>query len=244
MPRTPRPIVPGQPLHVVQRGNNRVAAFVAIQDFVHYTRVLREASEDAGCAIHAYVLMSNHVHLLVTPDSASGPSRMMQSVGRRYVRYFNDRHRRTGTLWEGRFRSTLVDSERYLLACSRYIELNPVRTGMVHRPGDYRWSSFRCNAHGEIDALITPHGVYRSLGARVADRRAGYRALFAEPLDAGSLDAIRDATTAGTVLGGARFRAKLELELERRLTRIPHGGDRRSASFSRRGHRRSTTLTP
>jgi putative transposase len=129
MPRSPRPVIPDQPLHIVQRGNNRMPTFCHGEDFSHYLRLLGETSSDVGCSLHAYVLMSNHVHLLVTPHDERGAARMVQALGRRYVRYFNERHGRTGTLWEGRFRSTLIDSERYFLACSRYIELNPERLG-------------------------------------------------------------------------------------------------------------------
>ena len=148
MARLQRIVVPGQALHIVQRGNNRQAVFFAEEDYLFYLDSLGRAAENTGCQIHAYVLMSNHVHLLVTPQSEEGPSRLMQSVGRSYVRYVNAAYRRSGTLWEGRFKSALIDSERYLLVCSRYIELNPVRARMVERPDDYRWSSYRANALG------------------------------------------------------------------------------------------------
>jgi putative transposase len=242
MPRVPRPVVPGQPLHLIQRGNNRAASFVGIADFQRYKQILREASDRTGCAIHAYVLMTNHVHLLVTPDCEKGPARMMQSVGRRYVRYFNDRYARTGTLWEGRYRSAVVDSQHYFLACSRYIELNPARAGIVAQPAEYPWSSFRCSAHGRADALITPHPLYLALGANPTRRQGSYRALFVGREDVEAVDAIRRATNAGTTLGSARYRAELEMALQRRLTRALHGGDRRSASF--RATSVSTTLTP
>jgi len=249
----PRPIVPGQPLHLIQRGNNRTASFVDRDDFARYLRVLRDASKRAGCAIHAYVLMTNHGHMLVTPEHEHAPARMMQSIGGWYVRYFNRRHRRTGTLWEGRFRSTLVDSERYFLACSRYIELNPVRAGIVADAATYRWSSFRCNASGGYDPLITPHPAYRALGRNSAARQEAYRALCATPLDADLVEAIRRAARTGTVLGSARCRTELELALKRPLTRLPHGGARRGDAFppplddaskEPEHHRLSTTLTP
>ncbi len=221
----------GQPLHITQRGNNRGRSFADAHDFRRFRQVLHEASVGAGCAIHAYVLMSNHVHLLVTPVSDRGPAQMMQAVGRRYVRYFNDRHARTGTLWEGRFRSSLIDSQLYFLTCSRYIERNPVRAGIVAGPGDYAWSSFGCNAHGHADPLITPHSLYMALGATPAERQASYRAMFAGREETEAADAIRRATKAGTALGSARYRAALEMTLQRRVTRMTHGGDRRSASF-------------
>jgi len=252
MPRMPRPIVPGQPLHLIQRGHNRSASFHDRHDFAFYLRVLTEESRRAGCAIHAYVLMTNHVHLLITPDSKDGPARMMQRLGRRYVRYFNKRRGRTGTLWEGRYRSTLVDSDRYLLACSRYIELNPVRAGIVADPAAYGWSSYRCNATGRPDPLITPHATYRALAPGADERRAAYRALFDAPLERATLDAIRDAAKSGAVLGTARFREQLEAVLKRSLVPIPHGGDRRPPRLTARNaitsrlhyHRFSTTLTP
>jgi putative transposase len=176
--------------------------------------------------------MTNHVHLLITATHASSPARMMQMLGRSYVRYFNDRHERTGTLWEGRYRSTLVDCERYFLTCSRYVESNPVRAGMVERPDLYRWSSFRCNADGAPDALVTPHPVYMALGKGVWTRRDAYRALFSSALDPDELDAIRRATNRGTVLGSTRYREMLEEAVQRRLSRLSHGGIRRRPTAS------------
>jgi putative transposase len=178
MPRRLRSILPGHTLHLIQRGNNRSASFLDDEDREHYLAALLHASERARCAIHAYVLMPNHSHLLVTADDALAPARMMQSLGSKYVRYFNKRHGRTGTLWEGRYRSSLIDSERYFLQCSRYIETNPVRAGMVHEPGAYRWSSFRSNAEGEPDVLVRRHPVYLALGRWSSVRREAYRALF------------------------------------------------------------------
>lgn len=241
VPRPPRAVLPGQPLHLIQRGNNRSACFVDDADRGHYKRALRSASAHAGCAIHAYVLMTNHVHLLITPSNAGSPGRMMQMLGRRYVRYFNDRYGRSGTLWEGRCHSTMVDSELYFLACSRYVESNPVRAGLVARPDGYPWSSYRCNADGEPDDLVTPHALYIALGPHPELRRASYRTLFSAPSDPDMLDAIRRATNAGTVLGGVQHREMLEAALNRRLTRASHGGDRRSGAFR---HRISTSLTP
>ena len=142
MPRMPRVVVPGLPLHVIQRGNNRQAIFFTGQDYTRFHAYLLAASERFDCVIHAYIYMTNPVHLLVTPSGRQGVSRMVQSVGRRYVRYIYDVYNRSGTLWEGRFKSALVDSDRYLLVCSRYIEMNPVRACMVDLPQDYRWS--RC----------------------------------------------------------------------------------------------------
>jgi putative transposase len=231
MPRIPRPVVPGQPLHLIQRGNNRVAAFIDDQDFEQYLRVLREASRKTECAVHAYVLMSNHVHLLATANDARGPSRLMQGIGTRYVRYFNERHGRTGTLWEGRYRSTLVDSERYFFTCMGYIELNPVRAGVVSTPRAYRWSSWRGNVLGERDPVITPHPLYRALGVDAAERRVAYARMFNVPLDAHVVEAIRRAAKTGAVLGTAACRLRLESTLKRTLARLPHGGARRGPAF-------------
>src|SRR3989344_2182750 len=175
MARLPRIVIPEQPLHIIQRGNNRLPCFFADEDYRFYLDSLKEASTRYGCRVHAYVLMTNHVHLLLTPESVESPSAALQSVGRRYVRYINHTYRRSGTLWEGRFKSALIDSERYLLVCSRYIELNPVRARMVEQPGDYRWSSYRHNALGQADGLLTPHYLYESLNSDTARRCAAYR---------------------------------------------------------------------
>jgi len=160
MARKPRFNLVGQPQHVIQRGNNREACFYAAQDYRFYLCCVGEAARKFACDVHAYVLMTNHVHLLVTPRAEQAIGNLMQSVGRRYVRYINHVYRRTGTLWEGRYKASLIDSERYLLACYRYIELNPVRAAMVASPAQYRWSSYRCNAVGKTDTLITPHVQY------------------------------------------------------------------------------------
>jgi putative transposase len=175
--------------------------------------------------------MTNHVHLLLTPESSESPSAVLQSVGRRYVRYINHVYRRTGTLWEGRFKSSLIDSERYLLVCSRYIELNPVRARMVEQPGDYRWSSYRYNALGQTDALLTPHVLYERLDPDPIRRCTAYRALFDAQTDPADLRAIRSATEAGTILGNDRFKEYIEMTLRRRIERLPHGGDRKSEEF-------------
>lgn len=231
MARLPRLVIPGTPMHLIQRGNNRSAAFIADGDYACYAAMLMEASQRFGCAIHAYVLMTNHVHLLLTPGDESAPARMMQTLGRMYVPYVNARYRRTGTLWEGRYRSTVVDSENYLLACSRYIELNPVRARMVADPSQYRWSSYRCNAQGHDDGLITPHERYRSLDSGAAARQKAYRTLFERQLELETLGTIRRATNRGSVLGHAAFRQEVQAALRDRVTRVPHGGDRRSEMF-------------
>lgn len=160
MPRKPRTYLAGAPCHVVQRGNNRCATFFDDADYQHYLGCLKEATERYHVSLHAYVLMTNHVHLLMTPSDGLGVSRVMQSLGRRYVQYINRQFRRTGTLWEGRQKGSLVQAEHYLLICYRYIELNPMRAAMVTHPGKYRWSSYRWHAYGELDPVICDHELY------------------------------------------------------------------------------------
>lgn len=227
MARIGRYFLPDQPLHVIQRGNDRQAVFFAAEDYCRYREWLGEAAADAGCAIHAYVLMTNHVHLLVTPETAAGVPAMMQALGRRYVRHVNRSYRRTGTLWEGRYRATAIDSEAYLLACQRYIELNPVRARMVDDAGAYRWSSHAANAAGAADALVRPHPLYLALGATTAARQAAYRALFAVALDGDFIAALRAATNGGWALGGDRFRQQIAAALGRRVAPLPRGRRKR-----------------
>lgn len=214
MPRHPRLDLPGIAQHVVQRGNDRDACFADEDDFRVYLGALREASWKYDCAIHAYVLMTNHVHLLATGAATGAISRMMQAVGRKYVRQFNDRHARTGTLWEGRYRSSLVDDSHYVLACYRYIELNPVRAGMVRAPGDYAWSSHRGNAFGSTDPLLTPHPTYLALAG--AERRAlSYRAIVDAGVPEEDLGRIRRYLSAQRVLGTREFQADIAARLGR-----------------------------
>jgi len=200
MARASRLILPGVPVHLIQRGNNRTATFRSDRDYERYRELLHEASQRCEIRIHAYVLMSNHLHLLVTPGDASGPSRLFQAIGGPYVRFVNARYHRTGTLWEGRFRSCVITSERYLLICSRYIELNPVRAQMVDTPDKYRWSSHRHNAFGAEDPLVTPHELYERLGMTSSERQSSYRALFQDPIDPPALEHIRLAAHRGVAL--------------------------------------------
>ena len=202
MPRSPRLYVPGMPSHVIQRGNNRAPCFYSAGDRAVYLDWLGDASAKYGCAIHAYVLMTNHVHLLITPEREDSISRAMQSLGRRYVAYINRRQVRTGTLWEGRHKASLVKSERYLLVCFRYIELNPVRAGMVSTPSEYPWSSFRRNAFGEDNPILRAHEVYEALGRNSGERQASYRELFEEPPDPDEVLEIRSAINRGAPLVG------------------------------------------
>jgi putative transposase len=230
MARLPRYALPGQPQHVMQRGNNRSALFIQSADYARFRAVLRTACDRHGCAIHAYVFMTNHVHLLMTPTSPTGISRAMQSVGCRYVKFFNRRYERTGTLWEGRYRATAIDSDRYLFACYRYIERNPVRAGMVGDPEDYLWSSYRANALGVRDPLVTIHDEYRELGSDDVSRRRAYRALCSTDIDKPTLNAIRRATGGGWALGGRRFRDDVSRRAGRRAGPLPQGRRRNRAA--------------
>lgn len=189
--------------------------FTCRADYLVYRTLLRECASDCGCALHAYVLMTNHVHLLLSPDDEDSPSIMMQRLGQRYVQYFNRRHARTGTLWEGRFRSCLVLDDRYFLACQRYIELNPVRAKLVAEPADYPWSSYQANAFGATDPLIRPHIVYTGLHRDDETRLQAYRQLCAEALSAHLVDTIRQATLSSRPLGVAAAPGKLETAMKR-----------------------------
>ncbi len=213
MARLPRYVIPGQPQHIIQRGNNRQAIFAAVADYRFFRNALVEAAAEHGVTIHAYVWMTNHVHLLATPAHENSFAKVLQSVGRRYVQYFNRRHQRSGTLWEGRYRATVVDSEQYLLTLMRYIEMNPVRAGIVAAPQDYPWSSYRRNAlgRGGPDAeWLVPHEQYLRLGLDDDSRHAAYQALFNAPIGQTELTAIRDCTHKGWALGGERFRKEIE----------------------------------
>ena len=232
MARHARFIVPGHPQHVIQRGNNRDIIFVNEDDYCFYLEKLQSACQKFHCTIHAYVLMTNHVHLLWTPETKEGPGKVMQSIGRSYVQYFNYRYQRTGTLWEGRYKSTLLDSEQYLLTCYRYIEMNPVRAGMVKDPAEYAWSSYRMNAHGKQDRLIDPHELYLRLAKSAHDRQVTYRALFSRHIDSQTLNEIRQATNTEWVLGNDRFRERIEALTGRQVQPKPRGGDRKSIKFS------------
>lgn len=230
MARLPRYVLPGHPQHVIQRGNNRNIIFASDEDINCFRDCLLDACTKHEVIIHAYVFMTNHVHLLMTPQNENGISKVIQSVGRKYVQYFNYTYRRTGTLWEGRYKATLIDTEAYLLTCYRYIELNPVRAKMVKSPAEYAWSSYRYNGLGKADKLVTPHALYQRLGATEEERQHAYRELFQYHIDNGTLEDIRDATNKAWVLGGEQFQAEIEIMLDRRARPLPKGGDRRSGT--------------
>lgn len=219
MPRRARLSVPGIPWHIIQRGNNRSACFYAEEDYRLYLQYLEELSAKFGCAVHAYVLMTNHVHLLLTPQKKDSAALLMKHLGQRYVQYVNRTYRRSGTLWEGRFRSCLTQAEDYVLACYRYIELNPVRAEMVRHPREYRWSSYRANAEGRNTSLIQPHDMYKRLGRSADSRREAYRGLFKAHMDDKLLVDIRTATNGNYVLGTPRFQAEIGRTVGRRVTK-------------------------
>ncbi|MDH5209318.1 MAG: transposase [Burkholderiaceae bacterium] len=203
MARLPRLTIAGFPHHAIQRGNDRRAIFVDDEDRERYLAVLREVATAAELAVHAYVLMPNHVHLLVTPRAAGDVGWALQALGRRYVRWFNDRHRRTGALFGSRYRSTVVEADRYLLACMRYIELNPVRAALTERPAEFRWSSHRHHIGMGVDPLITDHPVYWALGNTPFERQAAYVRLFEHGPSGEELATIRQSTNGGWFLGSA-----------------------------------------
>jgi putative transposase len=223
MARLGRYFIEGQPQHVIQRGNNRQDIFFSKEDFALYRTWLAEAAERYDCAIHAYVLMANHVHLLATPAHKESLPGLMQSLGRRYVRYINAAQQRSGTLWEGRYRAAPIDGESYFIACCRYIELNPVRAGTVRRAQDYPWSSYGAHAYGKPDALAAGHPIFKRLGRNAAERQAAYRALCRKKLDKELVAALITATNGGWALGDERFRRKIAKAAKRRAAPLPKG---------------------
>ncbi|MBI4194887.1 MAG: transposase [Betaproteobacteria bacterium] len=215
MPRRTRLNLADVPQHIIQRGNNRQATFFAEEDYRFYLDCLLEAARKYDCQIYAYVLMTNHVHLLASAPQRYALSRMMQHLGRRFVRHINRVYQRSGTLWEGRFKASLVDTEIYFLRCLRYIECNPVRARMVADPADYRWSSYRAHALGLPDKLVVAHEQYERLGETDGERQSAYRALFRSELALTELNEIRDTVNCGWPLGGERFRDEIERALAR-----------------------------
>ncbi len=231
MARQPRIDLAGFPQHILQRGNNRSDCFFQDGDYRQYLDFLKAAAEKFDCQVHAYVLMRNHIHLLATGATNGAISSLMQSLGRQYVGYVNQTYRRTGTLWEGRFRSALIESERYLLACSRYIELNPVRAGMVHDPDDYTWSSYHHHTSKRRVRWVKDHEIYRQLGRNHTTRAAAYRELVKMGLTEVEIKAIRDHTNKGRVLGSEGFQARIGSMLQRRVAIMPRGRPRKIPPF-------------
>lgn len=223
MPRRPRLCPAGVPQHVVQRGNNRQRCFASDADLRAYAHWLYEGSKRYKVLIHAWVFMTNHVHLLLTPKQEMAIPPLMQHLGRHYVRYFNHTHQRTGTLWEGRYYSCLIQEDAYLLSCHRYIELNPVRAGMVRDPADYSWSSYRSNGLGIETRLLTPHSLYLQLGRTKSERLVNYRALFNAQIESQLLFDIRYALNTGLVLGTGKFESEVEELTGRRVRPLRRG---------------------
>ena len=226
MPRRPRIQLDRVPLHIVQRGHNREACFFGEEDYASYLHWLGEALVESECQLHAYAVMTNHVHLLLTPKKAAAVPRLLMSMGRRYVQYINRTHHRTGTLWESRYKSSVVQAEPYLLSCMRYIELNPVRVAMVDDPAHYRWTSYRHNGLGQADSRITAHPIYDALGLRDKSRQSAYRALFRAALASDAIDDIRLALNQNQPLGNSRFHAQIERKLGERREARPRGRPR------------------
>ena len=223
MPRKPRFFLPGVPVHVVQRGHSREAVFFENNDYLTYLRWLKEGAERYKVDIHAYVLMTNHIHILATAHDTDGITRMMQYIGRHYVPYINYTYGTSGSIWDGRYKASLIHDEEYLLTCMRYIELNPVRAEMVRSPGQYRWSSYRCNGQGKRDELVTPHPMYKALSKSQPTRLDAYKALFQTRLDKGMLNDIRSAWQTGTPLGNDHFRQKIEAKLKCKVGQARRG---------------------
>lgn len=223
MARLPRLTVPGLPHHVMQRGNNRQTIFAGPADYERLLGLFHDHARETGVAIHAYVLMSNHFHLLATPESSESLPKMMQAVGRKYVRYFNDRQGRSGTLWEGRYRSTLIQTDRYLLACMAYIDLNPVRGGMVAHPRDYPWSSHAHYTGLRNDRLITPHPLVWELGNTPFAREAAYAELVNAGITSEQQSALTQSMLKGWALGETDFVADLQKRTARRVARAQAG---------------------
>jgi putative transposase len=223
MARLPRLTVPGYPHHVIQRGNNRQLIFTSSADDDYFLDLLDENARKFGVAIHAYVLMGNHFHLLATPQTDTALPQMMQAIGRRYVRYFNDAQQRSGTLWEGRYKSTLIQADRYLLACMVYIDLNPVRAGLATQARDYPWSSHGHYIGVKIDKLITPHPLYWELGNTPFAREAAYASLVQTGVSASKQEAFTQATLHGWALGEASFVGELQKQTSRRLSKTSAG---------------------
>ena len=223
MARLPRLTLPGYPHHIIQRGNNRQMIFADTQDFATMMALLAENAHKFAVAVHAYVLMDNHFHLLATPATAEALPLMMQAVGRSYVRYFNQRHARSGTLWEGRYRSTLIETERYLLACMVYIDLNPVRAGMVAQPRAWQWSSHAHYLGQRIDKLVTPHALYWALGNTPFAREAAYAGLVQAGIGSGDQATLTEAALSGWALGDAEFVAELQKKSPRRVAKAKAG---------------------
>lgn len=231
MARLSRIVLPNQPLHIMHRGNNRQDIFESEADMTRVLGDIKLSLSKADCYLHAYVIMTNHLHLLITPKDKAQLAMFMQSMANRYVRYFNATRKQTGTIWEGRFKSSLVDSDHYLFTLYKYIEMNPVKAGMVENIAAYPYSSYHHNALGQIDPLITEHAGYRSLGANLVQRAAQYREMFEQPNTQEQEKQISAATMRGEVYGSDAFHHKISQLVSRATKLASHGGDRKSAAY-------------
>ena len=209
--------MPDVPVHAVQRGHNKQPVFFDDQDYLEYLRCLKIAADDSACTVHAYVLMTNHIHLLLTPVHPESVGQLFQGVGRNYVSYINKTYQRRGSLWEGRYKASLIQTETYFLTCMRYVEMNPVRAKIVDHPAQYRWSSYAANALGISNAIIKPHEIYLRLGASLKERCDAYQGLFQERVDLDRLAAIRNGLRSGTPVGNARFKNQIESVAGRKI---------------------------
>mgnify|MGYP001817814936 CR=1 FL=1 len=223
MARLPRYTITNQTQHIIQLGRDLQQVFFEEQDYQYYHDCLDAAAYNYGLKIHAYALLPDHIHILATPGRSDSISRTIQSIGRNYVQYFNESYEGSGTLWEGRYRATVLDEKQYLLACSRYIETNPVRAGLSKSPRDYPWSSYAYNALGKDDEMITPHREYQKLGANHKERARAYRALFKQKLSDETVSLITESTVKGWALGDTRFVQKIEKLSGRRASQLPKG---------------------
>ena len=231
MARLPRIVIPNQPLHIIHRGNNRQDIFESEEDMSRIKDDIATSLSKSKCRLHAYVIMTNHLHLLITPKDKEQLSRFMQSMANRYVRYFNAKHQRTGTLWEGRYKSCLIDSDHYLFTLFQYIEMNPVKAGMVKDLADYPWSSYQHNALGQTDSLISEHSMYKELGASIEQRCDAYRKMFESQITTQQEAQITTVTLRGEVLGDDGFHRKISKKLSRPTKLTSHGGDRKSEAY-------------
>lgn len=231
MARLPRLVIPNQPLHIMHRGNNRQDIFESEEDMIRIKEDIQYGLEKSDCQLHAYVVMTNHLHLLITPETKEQLSVFMQAMANKYVRYFNAKHQRTGTIWEGRYKSCLVDSEQYLFTLYKYIEMNPIKANMVASLIDYPWSSYAHHALGQEDKLISEHYLYQALGENSASRCDAYQALF-DGLDmAKKNEAITQATDRGEAYGSDAFHQRIEKLISRPTRLVAHGGDRKSETY-------------
>ena len=230
MARLPRLSVPGYPHHIIQRGNNRQAIFASTADYMLLLALLKENAQKFGIAVHAYVLMTNHFHLLATPEQSDGLPLMMQAVGRSYVRYFNDAQHRSGTLWEGRYRSTLIQTDRYLLTCMAYLDLNPVRAGLVRQAKDYEWSSHRHYIGQRADKLVTPHPLVWTLGNTPFSREAAYADLVDGGITSAQQGDLTRSVLSGWALGDEDFVAELQKRTTRRAVQAQAGRPAKSVA--------------